>query len=108
MGVKSKDRVERKQSFSFKYRFESCTDYYGLVSTIQRIEEVQIVRWRNWLTYEALKGWDAITMVEHNTYLKITGSNPVLTTKIKVMKDYYKDNKEYYLWCIENNVIPYY
>jgi len=24
------------------------------------------------------------------------------------MKDYYIDNKEYYLWCIENDVIPYY
>jgi hypothetical protein len=24
------------------------------------------------------------------------------------MKDYYIDNKEYYLWCIENDMIPYY
>jgi len=23
------------------------------------------------------------------------------------MKNYYEDNKEYYLWCIKNNVIPY-
>ena len=28
--------------------------------------------------------------------------------KLKVMKDYYIDNKEYYLWCIENDMIPYY
>jgi len=23
------------------------------------------------------------------------------------MKDYYIDNREYYLWCIKNDVIPY-
>ena len=40
-----------------------------------------------------------------------TGSNPVLTTKQfktkKQMTDYYIDNKEYYLWCVADDVIPY-
>ena len=40
-----------------------------------------------------------------------TGSTPVLTTKQfktkKQMTKYYIDNKEYYLWCIANDVIPY-
>lgn len=55
-----------------EYRFESCPDYFGLVSTIQRIEEVQIVRIvRNKRDACGSRHWKV-------------GSNPVLTTKIKI------------------------